>query len=47
MKSPLGKTKWCLSLAALTLCAMLVSGCIQPNSYPIISSLEAEKELTV
>ena len=44
MKSPLGQTRWRLSLAALTLCTILSSSCIQPNNYPVISSLQAQQE---
>ena len=44
MKSPLGQTRWRLSLVALALCTILSSGCIQHNSYPVISSLQAEKD---
>jgi len=45
MKSLLGQTRWRLSLVvALTLCTILSSGCIQHNSYPVISSLQSEKD---
>lgn len=43
MKSPLGQTRWRLSLVALALCTILSSGCIQHNTYPVISSLQSEK----
>jgi len=44
MKSPSGQTRWRLSLVALALCTILCSGCIQHNSYPVISSLHAGKD---
>ena len=43
MKSPLGQTRWQLALVALTLSAILGSGCGLFNNAPVISSLEAEK----
>lgn len=44
MKSPLGQIKWRLGLVALTLGAMLSSGCGLLNNDPVISSLEASKD---
>lgn len=44
MKSLLIQTTWRFSLAVLTLCTIL-SSCVQSNNSPVISSLEAEKDL--
>ena len=44
MKSSLGQAIWRLSLAALTLFAILYSGCLLSNKNPVISSLDAEKD---
>ena len=44
MKTPLGQIKWRLSLAVLTLGAILSSGCGLLNNDPVISSLEASKD---
>ena len=44
MKSPLGRTGWRLSLAAVTLCAVLYSSCGLLNEAPVISSLQSQKE---
>ena len=42
MKSPLGQTKWRLSLVALTLCTIHCSSCGFSNHDPTISDLRAE-----
>ena len=44
MKSLLSQTTWRFSLVVLTLCTIL-SGCVQSNNPPVISGLEAEKDL--
>ena len=44
MISALGQVKWRLMVITLTLCAILSSSCIQPNSYPVIRSLQAQQE---
>lgn len=44
MKSFLSQTTWRLCLITLTLCTIL-SSCVQSNNCPVISSLEAEKDL--
>ncbi len=47
MKSPIGQTRWRLSLVALILCTILCCGCAPSNNYPVISSLETEKDWVV
>jgi len=45
MKSPPRQIRWHLGLAALMLGMVLCSGCARSNNYPVISSLEAERDL--
>jgi len=44
MKSALRQAIWRLSLAALSLFTILCSGCLSPNNYPVISSLDSKKD---
>ena len=44
MKLLLGQIKWRVGLAILTLGTVLSSSCILFNNYPVISSLQAEKD---
>ena len=44
-KASLGQTRWWLGLVALALCTVFCGSCASANSNPVISNLEAEKEL--
>jgi len=44
-RSSLGQTRWWLGLVALALCTIFCGSCASANSNPVISSLEAEKDL--
>lgn len=44
MKSPLGQTRWRLSLTALILCTILCNSCGLLNNDPVISSVQSQRE---
>ena len=44
-RASLGQTRWWLGLAALALCTIFCGSCAPANGTPVISSLEAERDL--